>query len=458
MATSLSSLRAVVLCLLLLCNLACARTDKTPPIDKEKLKISLQRTGCYGPCPSYLVTIDGHGNVVFQSRHVDEEASAVDRVADFDNGIIFPGRHTEKISAQAVTALIERFQKARFFELKDEYRSPVTDSATYVVTFDTGNGKKTVVDYVGADAGMPASITALEDAIDEAAGTARWVRGTAALLTWLDRQKFDYRSKLAIAVAIFGARREAEDEMLTGMIERGLPLDNRFAFGQQDEGVVGDELIRQALERGRPNTADRLASLGWLDRLGIEEAGRTFANGAAGCSPALVETAARLKIPLDLPGKVERSTDSDLVGEIDEFGPRGRTALAALSDSYACDGNEERRLETARRLLKHGANPNRRDALGETAIFGVENVALLKLLYANGADGRVTNRKRASAVFSSWTDDIVLLHLQHGASPIGRFFDGKSLREQMKERPMPKASRWLKDHGQWHMALWKDNE
>ncbi|MBO9697941.1 MAG: ankyrin repeat domain-containing protein [Sphingopyxis sp.] len=452
------SLRAVVLGALLLCGSACARADKTPPIDREKLKISLQRTGCFGSCPSYLVTIDGHGNVVFQSRHIDNGTSAIDRIADFENGIIFPGRHTDRISAKAVDALVERFRKARFFELKGKYSSPVTDSPTHLVTLDTGNGRKTIVDYVGADVGMPASITALEDAIDEAAGTERWVRGTAALLPWLDQQKFDYRSGLAVAVAIFGARREAEDEMLIGMIERGLPLDKRFLFGKRDAGVIGDELIRQALERGRPNTLDRLARSGWLDRLGADEAGRIFADGAAGCSPALVETAARLKIPLELPGKVERSTDPEIAGEIDEFGPRGRTALAALSDSYACDRNEERRLETARRLLKHGANPNRRDALGETAIFGVENAALLDLLYANSADGRVRNRKGASAVFSSWTDEIVLLHLQHGASPVGRFFDGKSLREQMKERPMPKVSRWLKDHGQWDIALRKDSK
>ena len=443
----------IVATLMLAALFGCARADATPPIDRNKLKISLQRTACYGPCPDYLVTIDGHGNVVFETEPpIGVGDAQVHQMMAPDSGVLFPGRHADRIAESVVDDLVEQFRKARFFELKNEYRASVTDSAAYIVTLDTGHGKKTIEDYVGGDVGMPASITALEDAIDKAAGTERWVRGTARLLPWLDGQKFDYRSDLAIAVAIFGGRRDAEDGLLTGMIERGLPLDKRFAYGDRDRGIVGAELTRQALEGGQPNTLERLAKLGWLDRLGNEEAGRTFADGAAGCSPALVDMAVRLNIPLDLPGTVERSKgkgiDPEIAEAIDEFGPRGRTALAALSASYACDEDEEKRIETARLLLRHGADPNRRDALGETAIFGVENATLLDLLYANGADGSLKNLKGQSAVFSSWSDEIVLRHLQHGASPISRYFDDKSLREQMKERPMPKVSQWLKDHGQ----------
>lgn len=443
----------IVAGLMLAALFGCARADATPPVDRDKLKISLQRSACFGSCPDYLVTIDGHGNVVFETRPPFEVGDAqVHQMMAPDSGVLFPGRHTDRIAESAVDDLVEQFRKARFFELNNEYRASVTDSATYVVTLDTGHGKKTIEDYVGRDVGMPASITALEHAIDKVAGTERWIRGTAMLLPWLDGQKFDYRSDLASAVAMFGAQRDAEDGLLTGMIERGLPLDRKFAYGDRDGRVLGVELARQALERGLPNTLESLARSGWLDRLGNEEAGRTLADGAAGCSPALVDMAVRLKIPLDLPGSIERPTDRggnpDIGATINEFGPRGRTALASLSDSYACGENEEKRLETARLLLRLGADPNRRDALGETAIFGVENARLLDLLYANGADGRVKNFEGQSAVFSSWTDDIVLRHLQHGASPIGRYFDDKSLREQMKERPMPKASQWLKDHGQ----------
>lgn len=445
------ALRVLAMTILSLCMSACARPDRTPPIDREKLKISLERTGCFGSCPAYLVSIDGHGNVVFQSRDLDDGAPAIDQIVDFDRGILFPGRHIDKISEKAVDDLVAQIRKARFFELKDAYNYPVTDNPTYFVTIDTGNGKKTIEDYVGEKAGMPTSIKALEDAIDRAAGTERWVRGTKSLLPWLDKQGFDYRSDLASAVAVFGARRDAEDGMLTGMIDRGLPLDKAFRYGDRDDGIVGAELTHQALERGRPETLARLAKIGWLEQLGSAEAGQIFADGAAGCSPALVDMAARLKIPLDLPGTVKRpdpAPDPYLASLNEDFEESGRTALAALSDSYACDYDEDRRVETARHLLRHGANPNRPDTRGETAIFGVENITLLDLLYANKADGTVKNRKGRSAVFSSWADEIVLRHLQHGASAAGRDEDGKSLRELTKERRMPKVARWLDDHGQ----------
>ena len=445
------TLRNLAIAILSLCASACTRPDQTPPINREKLEISLERTGCYGSCPAYLVTIDGHGNVVFQSRDFGDGASTIDQIGDFERGILFPGRHLDKISEAAVDDLVARFREVRFFELKDEYIHPVTDNPTYVVTIDTGNGKKTTVDYVGEEAGMPASVTALEEAIDRAAGTKRWVRGTAELLPWLDKLGFDFRSDLATAIAIFGARRDAEDSLLVGMIERGLPLNRAFHFGEHHNGgLVGEELARQALRNGQPQTLERLAKAGWLDRLGRAEAGRILADGAAGCSPNLVDMAAKLQIPLDLPGTVKRSkpeSDPYLASLSEEFEETGRTALAALSDSYACDYDENRRVETARRLLRNGADPNRRDTIGETAIFNVENVALLDLLYAHGADATVENRKGASAVFSSWTDDIVLRHLQRGASYAGTYHDGKTISEQMKNRPMPKAARWFKENG-----------
>jgi hypothetical protein len=40
-----------------------------------------------------------------------------------------------------------------------------------------GGRTKTVTDYVGEQVGMPVVITDLENAVDEAAGTERWIKG-----------------------------------------------------------------------------------------------------------------------------------------------------------------------------------------------------------------------------------------------------------------------------------------
>lgn len=429
----------------------CARADATPPIDRAKLKISLQRTACFGACPDYLVTIDGDGNVVFETAPaVEVDDAKVHQMMASDSGVLFPGRHVDRIDQKAVDDLVEQFRKAQFFELKDEYSFPVTDNPTYILTLDTGNGVKRLIDYVGEKAGMPRSITGLEKAVDRAAGTARWVRGTADLLPWLDERHFDYRSDVAVALAVLGANRHAEDMMIVGMINRGLPLDQPFAMMEQPPSPAGTMITEAALKNGLPRTLDLLAAKGWLDKLGRDAAARIFADNGAACSAELVDSAIRWKIPIDAPGSVERTKDGRPLtySELREtFGAAGDTALSELSSTWRCDGDERKAVAIATKLLEKGADPNRRNALGETAIFNLENVALLDLLYAHGADGTVKDFSGNSAAFSSWSDEIVLRHLQHGASPVGKDSDGKTLQEQMKDHPMPKVAKWLADHG-----------
>lgn len=434
--------------LLLAALLGCARADATPPIDRDKLKISLQRTACFGSCPDYLVTIDGYGNIIFETRPLIEGSEAeIHQMMAPDTGILVPGRHIDRIAEIAVDDLVEQFRAARFFELKDEYRYPVTDNPTYILTIDTGNGAKRVVDYVGRKAGMPASVTALEDAVDGVAGTARWVRGTADLLPWLEKQNFDFTSRDAVALAITGAQREAEDLLIEGLLDRGMPLDGRFRVGARYE-LVGKELTESAIRSGLPKTLVRLAKAEWLDRFGYGKVARLFADSAGACSPAMVDVAVELAIPIDELGDEQYHAVAADEKEADlTANPKGKTALANLAQSYNCDDEETRRLATARRLLAQGADPNRRDQGGETAVFNVENPDLLRLLYAHGANGSVKDRQGRSPVFSSWTDEIVLLHLQNGASPEGRDERGATLRQLMKKHPMPKASRWLSDHG-----------
>lgn len=89
-----------------------------------------------------------------------------------------PGTHRTKVDSAAVKALVRQFRDARFFDLKNEYVFRAIKGPTYTVSIDTGHGSKKVVDYAGHKAGMPATVTALEEAIDRVAGTRRWIVGT----------------------------------------------------------------------------------------------------------------------------------------------------------------------------------------------------------------------------------------------------------------------------------------
>ncbi len=85
------------------------------------------------------------------------------------------GRRRSHIDPVRVENLLGQFRDADFFSLKDRYITPMTDMPTYTVSVRIGAESKTVEDYVGAQDGMPEVVTHLENAIDAAANTARWI-------------------------------------------------------------------------------------------------------------------------------------------------------------------------------------------------------------------------------------------------------------------------------------------
>jgi hypothetical protein len=76
-----------------------------------------------------------------------------------------------------VKELVRQFEKARFFAAGDNYIARVTDNPTYKLTLTVAGETKTVTDYVGEQVGMPLVNTDLENAVDDVAGTERWIKG-----------------------------------------------------------------------------------------------------------------------------------------------------------------------------------------------------------------------------------------------------------------------------------------
>lgn len=132
------------------------------PWDLKGVKIELSRTVCYGTCPAYSVTIRGDGRVHFSGERY----------------VLALGEHDARIAPDAVMELVRQFEGARFFAAGDKYIAEVTDNPTYTLTLTVAGKKKTVTDYVGEQVGMPLVITDLENAVDETAGTERWIKGS----------------------------------------------------------------------------------------------------------------------------------------------------------------------------------------------------------------------------------------------------------------------------------------
>ncbi len=127
--------------------------------DWRTLRISLQRTACFGRCPSYTVEISGDGTVAWNGQA----------------NVTTLGARAGYVPVAKVKALYRAFQQAQFFWTFDAYRARITDMPTYTVSIAYDGHAKSVIDYVGTTIGMPQEILHLEQAIDRTAQTFRWI-------------------------------------------------------------------------------------------------------------------------------------------------------------------------------------------------------------------------------------------------------------------------------------------
>jgi uncharacterized protein DUF6438 len=134
-----------------------------PPtlLPTSEVIITLQRTGCYGTCPSYTVRVSTD-SIEFNGNRF----------------VVATGKHTDKADPSEVRELAKKFIAADFYSMDSSYRAGVTDNPTYVLSIAIDGHKKEIADYVGSWVGMPAIITELEDDVDEFAHTQRWIKGT----------------------------------------------------------------------------------------------------------------------------------------------------------------------------------------------------------------------------------------------------------------------------------------
>lgn len=136
--------------------------------------IALERSGCFGSCPSYVLTVFEDGVVRFEGR-------------DF---VKRRGIFLSRAPSSAVHALFAKVEAIGFWDMPNDFsgtREVVRDGQTVLelaptdhpsrfVTVEMGGRKKTIRDYWNA----PASLRDLEKSIDRVGDAEKWVgRSTA---------------------------------------------------------------------------------------------------------------------------------------------------------------------------------------------------------------------------------------------------------------------------------------
>ncbi len=130
--------------------------------------ITLERTVCFGSCPSYRVTISQDGTVTFEGRRFVKTTGTV----------------TEQVSPDKFQQLVDEFEGIKYFSLQDRYTQRADGCTTFMTDMPSANTSlslngrvKTVAHYFGCRGPevLPA-LTALERKIDEIAGTEKWIK------------------------------------------------------------------------------------------------------------------------------------------------------------------------------------------------------------------------------------------------------------------------------------------
>jgi hypothetical protein len=360
------------------------------PAEPADTIMTLSRSACFGTCPVYRVEIRGNGEVTYQG----------------DGFVLIPGTHHWHIDPAAVAMLLELFQRADYFNLKDQYVANVSDLASFETSLTVGGRRKSILDYGGSgmlgnafastslggeDPHMPPIVTEIENAIDEAAGTATWVSGDAQTMERLRAIKWGFRSKQA-GEALHMLTADCNTTLARDFILAGAPV------AIPGKGWVRGPAIASAAYCNDVDLARLFVSKGALNPPGTAE-DFLWASVNSGY-PEMVAIALKYYPHVNI-----RNED-------------GEPLISHAASAY--EANEKSvagfdSVKVVEMLIRRGANPNARDKQGNTPLFGANSAAVARALIAAGANPNSRNALGRTALFEHYFDEVKKVLIESGA-------------------------------------------
>jgi len=263
---------------------------QAPPDD---FIVTLERDGtsCGGPCPSYSVTINSRGEIVYRGTSF----------------VRVEGQASDGIPVSQVGALLSTIDRIGFFDLRDSYIFFRTADGREVIqthqwrTFVsvTSHGRtKRIEDYFGA----PEALRDLERQIESTARTQRWVRIDVATLRQMAE---DGRAPSAAARQrlLRAALHADEVDVVEQLLAMG--ADPNTSPGDDHEGPTRPLLLVRSAAAARA-----LIDAG-ADASAADEYGQTAMKMAASLQPQIAEVLLNAGAPVD--GPVDRDGSTALM-------------------------------------------------------------------------------------------------------------------------------------------------
>jgi len=119
-------------------------------------KIEFQADACFGTCPIFTMVILNDGTATYDAKEYNKQE----------------GQFKTTIRQKQLDSLIRLFQQVDFFDLKNNYRAPMTDQPTYTLTVTLKDGKKKTIEDYGPSG--PAGLERIYDFIFSLRNTQDW--------------------------------------------------------------------------------------------------------------------------------------------------------------------------------------------------------------------------------------------------------------------------------------------
>lgn len=400
-----------------------------PKVPMSQVAITLERTGCYGTCPAYWVTLYGDGRAVYEGR------GYVDVI----------GRHEYRVEPAQIAALVESARSKDIWSMASEYRYPVTDNPTYFMRLKIGDQTKEITDYVGRSAGMPEVISEYEDEIDRAAESGTWINLGMPAVERLSEEGFHFESiegeeLLGRSIANSDGR---DDAAILKLMSLGALKSPSMVVPSPFFGP-GQPLIEAALGSRHQKVVEHLIEAGALRTNGRIDQGKLDAAFRAAIGAGALRG-------VEVIWNADANTRPSLTFDEKPEGRKGKSqktsVVLLLSHPYGQDPWEGQ--EIAEWLAAKGCDLTARAADGDTLLHRAaeaDDLSFVRYLLANGLDASTPGTYGLPALGSAGNEDVALALLQAGSD--WKMDDGgKGFLQYANDQHWGRVLAWIREHG-----------
>jgi ankyrin repeat protein len=277
---------------------------------------------------------------------------------------------------------------------------------------------------------MPLVVSKLEEAIDVAAGTEKWIAGNAETYRSLSQEKWDFKDPKTNKDLLLRVAENGSSDAVKALLLAGAPISPGALAHAARRGEM--EMVKALLDAGAGNDSRELnAALFAAASAGKLEAVQFLISASA--NPNYLDRESKDTILIAAASSGHPEVVSEILKykvDVNARDKSGKTALMYVGEAYIVDEEDEdaseaRKAAVAERLFAGGANPEIKDNEGQTALFfACYAPKLMKVLLAKGADPNASDNEGQTALMDCNHVVSLTLLLASGANPSLRDNDG----------------------------------